>query len=201
VTVEDVVAGNERQILRVVWKIALRQLSLEGVELMMDGAALRSRNALDKRIMVYRTQLLGWCQKSLREGGADEELATGLDNFTTCWENGLAFHFLLRSIHPTLKQQLEPQRFANEAQDRTEWPALCDRAFDLAYEHLDVPVLLYGKDLNGASQIDEKSVLLYVGLLASCAKARSVRDEAHSLRRIEEQLDVYRKSLDGRSTL
>ncbi len=84
------------------------------------------------------------------------------------------FFALLKSSRPQLKVDLV--KLQSEAADRSKWPALCNQAFDLAFQEFQIPKLLDGEDIAAVSvtKPDEKSILAYVSLLIGAIRRNRI---------------------------
>ncbi|XP_011310315.1 dystrophin, isoforms A/C/F/G/H isoform X3 [Fopius arisanus] len=134
----DIVDGNPKLILGLVWSIILHwQVHYHLKDLM---AGLQQTN-LEKT-------LLAWCRLNTKNyPGVD------IKNFTTSWTDGLAFCALLH--------KWQPQLFDFDNIARKHPNARLDHAFRLAHDHLNIQRLLDPEDVNTAVP-DKKSIMVYV---------------------------------------
>jgi len=109
--------------------------------------------------------LLLWCQKKTH-GYRDVKV----DNFTTSWQNGLAFCALIHRHRPDLLDY-EPLDKANAAEN-------LELAFRIAEEHLGIARLLDVQDLTNVARPDERSVMTYVSEYFHCFSAQNVKEKS-----------------------
>ncbi|PWN31769.1 uncharacterized protein FA14DRAFT_151224 [Meira miltonrushii] len=130
---EDIVDGNLKLILGMIWTLILRftiaDISEEGV------------NA--------KEGLLLWCQ---RKTAPYKEV--DVKDFTYSWQSGLAFCALIHRHRPDLLNY--------DSLDKTDKHACTRTAFDVAQQHLGIPQLLDVEDLCDVKKPDERSVMTYV---------------------------------------
>lgn len=130
---EDIVDGNLKLILGMIWTLILRftiaDISEEGV------------NA--------KEGLLLWCQRKTT-GYPDVQVV----DFSHSWKSGLALCALIHRHRPDLLNY--------DGLDRTDAHACTSLAFRVAQEHLGIPQLLDVEDLCDAKKPDERSVMTYV---------------------------------------
>jgi Ca2+-binding EF-hand superfamily protein len=130
---EDIVDGNLKLILGMIWTLILRftiaDISEEGV------------NA--------KEGLLLWCQ---RKTAPYKEV--DVKDFTYSWQSGLAFCALIHRHRPDLLNY--------DTLDKTDAHACTRTAFDVAQQHLGIPQLLDVEDLCDVKKPDERSVMTYV---------------------------------------
>jgi len=132
---EEIVDGNLKMILGMIWTIILRfqiqEISLE---------ELSAKEAL-----------LLWCQKKT-EGYP----GVNVKNFHTSFQDGLAFCALIHRHRPDLLNF--------DALDKNDKLGNLNLAFDVAEKHLDVPKLLDAHDILDLVKPDERSIITYVSL-------------------------------------
>lgn len=130
---EDIVDGNLKLILGMIWTLILRftiaDISEEGV------------NA--------KEGLLLWCQ---RKTAPYREV--DVKDFTYSWQSGLAFCALIHRHRPDLLDY--------DSLDKSDAHACTQTAFDVAQQHLGIPQLLDVEDLCDVRKPDERSVMTYV---------------------------------------
>lgn len=130
---EDIVDGNLKLILGMIWTLILRftiaDISEEGV------------NA--------KEGLLLWCQ---RKTAPYKEV--DVKDFTYSWQSGLAFCALIHRHRPDLLNY--------DSLDKSDKHACTRTAFDVAQQHLGIPQLLDVEDLCDVKKPDERSVMTYV---------------------------------------
>ncbi|KAK0410555.1 hypothetical protein QR680_005192 [Steinernema hermaphroditum] len=137
---EDILDGNERLILGLIWTIILR-FTIENIEI--DGKETGERKHAKEALLL-------WCQR--KTAGYPN---VKVENFTTSWRSGLAFNALIHAHRPDLInfERLNPQDPLGNL----------NNAFDVAEKKLDIARLLDAEDINVAHP-DEKSVITYVSL-------------------------------------
>jgi len=100
---------------------------------------------------------LAWCQKYVQNRCA-------LNNWTTDWQNGMAFSAILNTFAPD-KLSLDEV----VVEDEEFWALNLESAFLTAEEELGIPKLLDGEDI--VVEPDQKSIYTYV---MECACLRHV---------------------------
>ncbi|GBP04625.1 Utrophin [Eumeta japonica] len=134
----DIVDGNPKLILGLVWSIILHwQVHYHLKDLMSE---LHQTN-LEKT-------LLAWCRQNTQNYSG-----VNVKNFTTSWSDGLAFNALIHRWRPHL--------FDYQTILRKHPNARLDHAFRLAEEHLGIDRLLDPEDVN-TSVPDKKSIMMYL---------------------------------------
>uniref|UniRef100_A0A8C2YIC9 Spectrin beta chain n=1 Tax=Chinchilla lanigera TaxID=34839 RepID=A0A8C2YIC9_CHILA len=134
----DIVDGNHRLTLGLVWTIILRfQIQVIKIET-EDNRETRSA----------KDALLLWCQ--MKTAGYPE---VNIQNFTTSWRDGLAFNALIHRHRPDLVD------FSKLAKSNANYNL--QRAFRTAEQHLGLARLLDPEDVNMEAP-DEKSIITYV---------------------------------------
>uniref|UniRef100_A0A8W8JFQ6 Dystrophin n=1 Tax=Magallana gigas TaxID=29159 RepID=A0A8W8JFQ6_MAGGI len=134
----DIVDGNQKLTLGLVWSIILHWQVKDVMKDVMDD--LRQTN-------LERT-LLTWCRQCT-EGyqGVD------IHNFTTSWRDGLAFNALLHHFRPQLFVYDDLLKNDNETN--------LEHAFHIAQDHLNIDRLLEPEDVNVKTP-DKKSIMMYL---------------------------------------
>ncbi|CAG9789926.1 unnamed protein product [Diatraea saccharalis] len=138
---EDIVDGNPRLILGLIWTIILR-FQIQEIEIDVDeeNESSEKKSAKDA--------LLLWCQR--KTSGYH---GVHIHNFTDSWRSGLGFNALIHAHRPDLFRWAEVP-----ASDHVE---TLNHAFDVAHKHLGIPRLLDAEDVD-TTRPDEKSVMTYV---------------------------------------
>ncbi|XP_071238827.1 spectrin beta chain, erythrocytic-like isoform X1 [Salvelinus alpinus] len=138
----DIVDGNHRLILGLIWTIILRfQIQDIVVEMgQVDGTQRESRTAKDA--------LLLWCQ--MKTAGYPN---VNITNFTTSWKDGMAFSALIHKHRPDLVDYSGLKR-SNPTHN-------LQNAFNVAEQTLGVAKLLDPEDVFTENP-DEKSIITYV---------------------------------------
>ncbi|XP_063168593.1 spectrin beta chain, non-erythrocytic 4 [Candoia aspera] len=134
----DIVDGNHRLILGLIWTIILR-FQIQVIKIETEDSR-ETRSAKDA--------LLLWCQ--MKTAGYPE---VNIQNFTTSWRDGLAFSALIHKHRPDIidfKKLTKSNAVYNLQQ-----------AFNTAEQQLGLAKLLDPEDVN-VEHPDEKSVLTYV---------------------------------------
>uniref|UniRef100_A0A8C1T9W7 Spectrin beta chain n=1 Tax=Cyprinus carpio TaxID=7962 RepID=A0A8C1T9W7_CYPCA len=134
----DIVDGNHRLTLGLIWTIILRfQIQVIKIET-EDNRETRSA----------KDALLLWCQ--MKTAGYPE---VNIHNFTTCWRDGLAFNALIHRHRPDLIEFHKLTR-SNATHN-------LQQAFNTAEQSLGLTKLLDPEDVNTENP-DEKSIITYV---------------------------------------
>ncbi|XP_056139093.1 spectrin beta chain, non-erythrocytic 1-like isoform X2 [Lampris incognitus] len=134
----DIVDGNHRLTLGLIWTIILRfQIQVIKIET-EDNRETRSA----------KDALLLWCQ--MKTAGYPE---VNIQNFTTCWRDGLAFNALIHRHRPDLIEFHKLTR-SNATHN-------LQQAFNIAEQNLGLTKLLDPEDVNTENP-DEKSIITYV---------------------------------------
>ena len=130
---EDVVDGNRKIILGLVWTLILRFTISD----------------INEEGMTAKEGLLLWCQ---RKTACYEEVE--IRNFTDCWNDGLAFCALL-DIH-------RPDLIDYDALDKNDHRGNMQMAFDIASKEIGIPALLDVEDVCDVAKPDERSLMTYI---------------------------------------
>ncbi|KAK7881992.1 hypothetical protein WMY93_028166 [Mugilogobius chulae] len=134
----DIVDGNHRLTLGLIWTIILR-FQIQVIRIATEDNR-ETRSAKDA--------LLLWCQ--MKTAGYSE---VNIQNFTTCWRDGLAFNALIHRHRPDLMDFHKLTR-SNATHN-------LQQAFNIAEQHLGLTKLLDPEDVNTENP-DEKSIITYV---------------------------------------
>ena len=139
----DIVDGNPRLILGLLWTIILRfqiqEIEIEVNEEDEEGSEKKSA----------KEALLLWCQR--RTNGYPH---VNVQDFTSSWRSGMAFNALIHYHRPDL--------FDYNALREEDVIDNLNHAFDVAERELGVPRLLDAEDVDGHHRPDEKSIMTYV---------------------------------------
>ncbi|XP_020812650.1 spectrin beta chain, non-erythrocytic 1 isoform X1 [Drosophila serrata] len=140
---EDIVDGNPRLILGLIWTIILR-FQIQEIEIDVDeeNESSEKRSAKDA--------LLLWCQRKTHGYPG-----VNITDFTNSWRSGLGFNALIHSHRPDLFEYSTIVNSKNSNLDNL------NHAFDTAANELGIPSLLDAEDVDSARP-DEKSILTYV---------------------------------------
>ncbi|CAG9134418.1 unnamed protein product [Plutella xylostella] len=138
---EDIVDGNPRLILGLVWTIILR-FQIQEIEIDVDeeNESSEKKSAKDA--------LLLWCQR--KTSGYH---GVHIHNFSDSWRSGLGFNALIHAHRPDL--------FRWHEVPTTDHVETLNHAFDVAHNNLGIPKLLDAEDVD-TTRPDEKSVMTYV---------------------------------------
>ena len=142
---EDIVDGNPRMILGLIWTIILR-FQIQEIEIDVDDDETASGKTTEKKSA--KEALLLWCQR--RTNGYQH---VDIKDFSQSWQNGLGFNALIHHHRPDLINFTRLNKDAHLDNLRN--------AFDVAEKHLGIPQLLDPEDID-VSKPDEKSVLTYI---------------------------------------
>ncbi|XP_028314612.1 spectrin beta chain, non-erythrocytic 1-like isoform X2 [Gouania willdenowi] len=134
----DIVDGNHRLILGLIWTIILR-FQIQDISVETEDNKER-RSAKDA--------LLLWCQ--MKTAGYPN---VNIHNFSTSWRDGMAFNALIHKHRPDLID-FEKLRKSNAHYN-------LQNAFNLAEQHMNLTRLLDPEDIS-VDHPDEKSVITYV---------------------------------------
>ncbi|GAA6013171.1 hypothetical protein JCM10207_006193 [Rhodosporidiobolus poonsookiae] len=134
---EDIVDGNKKLVLGLIWQLVLR-FSIANIDEQGSNA---------------KEGLLLWCQR--RTAPYDE---VDVQDFARSWQDGLAFCALIHAHRPDLLDYASLLKDASHA-SASQNLAL---AFKVAEESLGVPQLLDVEDVCGMRKPDERSIMTYV---------------------------------------
>ncbi len=130
---EDVVDGNRKIILGLIWTLILRF----------------TINDIHEEGMSAKEGLLLWCQ---RKTACYDEV--DVRDFSASWNDGLAFCALL-DIH-------RPDLIDYDSLDKTDRRGNMQLAFDLAHREIGIPKLLDVEDVCDVAKPDERSLMTYI---------------------------------------
>ncbi len=130
---EDVVDGNRKIILGLIWTLILRFTISD----------------INEEGMTAKEGLLLWCQ---RKTACYEEV--DVRNFTDSWNDALAFCALL-DIH-------RPDLIDYDALDKNDHRGNMQLAFDIASKEIGIPDLLDVEDVCDVAKPDERSLMTYI---------------------------------------
>ncbi|OAA64288.1 BAH-domain containing protein [Niveomyces insectorum RCEF 264] len=130
---EDVVDGNRKIILGLIWTLILR-FTISDIH--AEG-------------MTAKEGLLLWCQ---RKTACYDEV--DVRDFSSSWSDGLAFCALL-DIH-------RPDLIDYDGLDKRDRRGNMQLAFDLAHRHIGIPALLDVEDVCDVAKPDERSLMTYI---------------------------------------
>eukprot|EP00058_Branchiostoma_floridae_P024804 XP_002610294.1 hypothetical protein BRAFLDRAFT_93030 [Branchiostoma floridae] len=171
---EDIVDGNPRLTLGLIWTIILR--------FQIQDIKLEEEESNEKRSA--KEALLIWCQRKTAGYRSCK-----VDNFTTSWSNGLAFNALIHAHRPDLinYDRLNPSEHINNL----------NNAFSVAQERLGISRLLDAEDVDIAKP-DEKSIMTYVAAYYHYfAKMKSEQTGSKRIAKIMDfQIEIDRMKTD-----
>ncbi|KAF4121267.1 hypothetical protein GMORB2_2229 [Geosmithia morbida] len=130
---EDVVDGNRKIILGLIWTLILRFTISD----------------INQEGMSAKEGLLLWCQ---RKTACYDEVE--VRDFSTSWNDGLAFCALL-DIH-------RPDLIDYDSLDKSDHRGNMQLAFDIAHEEIGIPKLLDVEDVCDVPKPDERSLMTYI---------------------------------------
>lgn len=130
---EDVVDGNRKIVLGLIWTLILRF----------------TINDINEEGMSAKEGLLLWCQ---RKTACYDEV--DVRDFSTSWNDGLAFCALL-DIH-------RPDLIDYDALDKSDHRTNMQLAFDIAEKEIGIPRLLDVEDVCDVAKPDELSLMTYI---------------------------------------
>ncbi|KAL8381697.1 hypothetical protein RB595_005807 [Gaeumannomyces hyphopodioides] len=130
---EDIVDGNQRIILGLIWTLILRFTVSD----------------INEAGMTAKEGLLLWCQ---RKTACYDEVE--VRDFSGSWNDGLAFCALL-DIH-------RPDLIDYDALDKSDHRGNMQMAFDIAHKEIGIPKLLDVEDVCDVAKPDELSLMTYI---------------------------------------
>ncbi|KAK4662059.1 alpha-actinin [Podospora pseudopauciseta] len=130
---EDVVDGNRKIILGLIWTLILRFTISD----------------INEEGMTAKEGLLLWCQ---RKTACYDEV--DVRDFSASWNDGLAFCALL-DIH-------RPDLIDYDALDKSDHRGNMQLAFDIAHKEIGIPKLLDVEDVCDVAKPDERSLMTYI---------------------------------------
>jgi len=130
---EDVVDGNRKIILGLIWTLILRFTISD----------------INEEGMTAKEGLLLWCQ---RKTACYDEVE--VRDFSASWNDGLAFCALL-DIH-------RPDLIDYDALDKSDHRGNMQMAFDIASKEIGIPALLDVEDVCDVAKPDERSLMTYI---------------------------------------
>ncbi|KAG1650605.1 Spectrin beta chain [Nymphon striatum] len=138
---EDIVDGNRRLILGLIWTIILRfQIQEIEIDVNEDDESSEKKSAKDA--------LLLWCQR--KTAGYN---GVTIQDFSSSWRTGLGFNALIHHHRPDL--------FDYDALNPHNHIENLNHAFDVGQQELGIAPLLDAEDVD-IKKPDEKSVITYV---------------------------------------
>jgi len=172
---QDIMQGNLKVILSVVWRLILTfQVEGEETDETKDMSAAQRNKAA-------KLKLLKWCQDTTAG-----HKHVNIENFQGSWYDGMAFCALVHAMNPSLLDydSLNP---ANAKENLT-------IAFSLAEKHFDIPQLLDPSDITAEdvlSRPDEQCFMTYISAfpvaMLQYKLKQNEKGEAENIRRAEEE--------------
>ncbi|KAG0666842.1 hypothetical protein C6P46_003552 [Rhodotorula mucilaginosa] len=179
---EDVVDGNRKLILGMIWSLVLR-FSIADIN--EEGSHAKEG-------------LLLWCQR--KTAPYDE---VDVKDFARSWQDGLAFCALIHRHRPDLLDYDSLSKSqASAAENLT-------KAFSVAAEHLGIPQLLDVEDVCATRRPDERSIMTYVAQFFHAFSSRAQAEtEVRVINKFVEEMselmlavhDYERRLLEGLET-
>ncbi|TFK73645.1 actinin-like protein [Pluteus cervinus] len=173
---EDIIDGNLKLILGMIWTLILRftiaDISEEGLS--------------------AKEGLLLWCQRKTEP--YDE---VNVQDFTVSWSDGLALCALIHYHRPDLLDY--------DKLDKNDRHRNTELAFTIAAEHLNIPRLLEVEDLCDVSRPDERSVMTYVAsffhAFSTMDQAQTVSRRVEKFAELMQSVWVSRNDYERRARL
>ncbi|KAM6321767.1 spectrin beta chain, erythrocytic [Podargus strigoides] len=170
----DIVDGNHRLVLGLIWTIILRFQIQDIVVHAQEGQETRSA----------RDALLLWCQ--MKTAGYPHVNVT---NFTSSWKDGLAFNALIHRHRPELVD------FHNLTKSNARHNL--EHAFSVAERHLGITPLLDPEDVFTENP-DEKSIITYVvAFYHYFSKMKVLEVEGRRLGKVIEHAKETERMIEG----
>eukprot|EP00462_Mataza_sp_D1_P021880 CAMPEP_0175141880 /NCGR_PEP_ID=MMETSP0087-20121206/12398_1 /TAXON_ID=136419 /ORGANISM="Unknown Unknown, Strain D1" /LENGTH=920 /DNA_ID=CAMNT_0016425439 /DNA_START=235 /DNA_END=2997 /DNA_ORIENTATION=+ len=165
----DLVKKQEKQTINVLWNI-LRGLAMKGMQ--GDGEE-------DKNIGL-RERLLEWTSKILEGSGIS------VKDFWESFKDGIAFCHIVDNLCPGHidVDELDPANAESNL----------NLAFGVAESELGLPPLLQASDLAAGKKPDERSVMNYVCMLVSAAKANTAQQDKLDKLKADREADKKAKA-------
>ncbi|XP_033104188.1 spectrin beta chain-like [Anneissia japonica] len=161
---EDIVDGNPRLTLGLIWTIILR-FQIQDIQIEDESRETKSA----------KQALLLWCQR--KTAGY---VGVNVENFTHSWKNGLAFNALIHRHRPELIDYDSLKNNTNIVN--------LNNAFSVAQKNLGVTSLLDAEDVD-VDKPDEKSIMTYVASYYHYfAKMKTEKTGGKRIAKILEQL-------------
>nr|XP_029131745.1 spectrin beta chain, erythrocytic-like isoform X3 [Labrus bergylta] len=176
----DIVDGNHRLILGLIWTIILR--------FQIQDIIVETGQADQKETRSAKDALLLWCQ--MKTAGYPN---VNITNFTTSWKDGMAFNALIHKHRPDLVDY-STLRKSNPTHN-------LQNAFNVAEQKLDVTKLLDPEDVFTENP-DEKSIITYVvAFYHYFSKMKQLAVEGKRVGKVLDQAIETEKMIDKYETL
>ncbi|ADM12158.1 Ca2+-binding actin-bundling protein fimbrin/plastin [Encephalitozoon intestinalis ATCC 50506] len=166
----DIVDGNPKLILGLVWSLILR-LSIAEIT---EAGELSIRN-----------ELLRWC-KEVTNGYKNVNVV----DFSRSWQDGLAFNAIIHRFRPDLVPNFHELKPSKKAYNLSQ-------AFRIAEKSLNIKKLLDVEDIAEVSIPDEKSIMTYVS--GYYRKFKEYEKEKLALNRVKGVLEAVDWSIQARN--
>ncbi|TNM95777.1 hypothetical protein fugu_016860 [Takifugu bimaculatus] len=176
----DIVDGNHRLILGLIWTIILR--------FQIQDIIVETGQADQKETRSAKDALLLWCQ--MKTAGYPN---VNITNFTTSWKDGMAFNALIHKHRPDLVDYSSLKR-SNPTHN-------LQNAFNAAEQNLGVTKLLDPEDVFTENP-DEKSIITYVvAFYHYFSKMKQLAVEGKRVGKVLEQAIETEKMVEKYETL
>uniref|UniRef100_A0A8C6TP93 Spectrin, beta, erythrocytic n=1 Tax=Neogobius melanostomus TaxID=47308 RepID=A0A8C6TP93_9GOBI len=176
----DIVDGNHRLILGLIWTIILR--------FQIQDIIVETGQADQKETRSAKDALLLWCQ--MKTAGYPN---VNITNFTTSWKDGMAFNALIHKHQPDLVDYNALRR-SNPTHN-------LQNAFNVAEQKLGVTKLLDPEDVFTENP-DEKSIMTYVvAFYHYFSKMKQLAVEGKRVGKVLDQAIETEKMIDKYETL
>ncbi|XP_036006666.1 spectrin beta chain, erythrocytic isoform X2 [Fundulus heteroclitus] len=176
----DIVDGNHRLILGLIWTIILR--------FQIQDIIVETGQADQKETHSAKDALLLWCQ--MKTAGYPN---VNITNFTTSWKDGMAFNALIHKHRPDLVDYTKLKR-SNPTHN-------LQNAFNVAEQKLGVTKLLDPEDVFTENP-DEKSIITYVvAFYHYFSKMKQLAVEGKRVGKVLDQAIETEKMIDKYETL
>ncbi|XP_041827020.1 spectrin beta chain, erythrocytic isoform X1 [Melanotaenia boesemani] len=176
----DIVDGNHRLILGLIWTIILR--------FQIQDIVVETGQADQKETRSAKDALLLWCQ--MKTAGYPN---VNITNFTTSWKDGMAFNALIHKHRPDLVDYGKLKR-SNPTHN-------LQNAFNVAEQKLGVTKLLDPEDVFTENP-DEKSIITYVvAFYHYFSKMKQLAVEGKRVGKVLDQAIETEKMIDKYETL
>uniref|UniRef100_A0A665VLE0 Spectrin beta chain n=1 Tax=Echeneis naucrates TaxID=173247 RepID=A0A665VLE0_ECHNA len=176
----DIVDGNHRLILGLIWTIILR--------FQIQDIIVETGQADQKETRSAKDALLLWCQ--MKTAGYPN---VNITNFTTSWKDGMAFNALIHKHRPDLVDYNSLKR-SNPTHN-------LQNAFNVAEQKLGVTKLLDPEDVFTENP-DEKSIITYVvAFYHYFSKMKQLAVEGKRLGKVLDHANETEKMIDKYETL
>ncbi|RWS04193.1 nesprin-1-like isoform X7 [Dinothrombium tinctorium] len=169
----EIVDGNPRQILALIWMLILRfhieeYIRLANLEGNVHGVSSRHESPLRPGFEPRSYADRGGVRQNLLNN-LNRRFSLNINDFGPSWRDGYAFLTLIDAVQPQLKARERGRAVI------TNRPRL-QLAFDLANEHLGIKPLLDPEDID-VDNPDERSIMTYVSQFLQIPKSEALQTE------------------------